>query len=165
MAGNPKRREDLMRLATEHELGALILQRLEEGIQFARICEETGLSKAAITEWLDAPEQADRASRARARAADELVQQSLAIADEADDSSAAAVQKAKLRVSTRHWIAERWGREMYGQKGLEVNIELGQLHLDALRQRAADPEMVQDVTQKALATPHPDSQSEDQQAP
>ena len=146
MAGRPKMTSDLARLAVEPELGPTILGMLAEGRQFTRICAETGLSKRAVLDWLDeTPERAELASRARARAAHALVDEAIEIADEADEENAVALQKAKLRTQVRHWTAERWGRQAYGQKTAEVNISITGLHFEALRARSMDHQDVIDV--------------------
>lgn len=142
MAGQKKSRMDLARLEAEEGLGEAVMGMLEEGKAIARICAATGLGKKALTEWLEAPERAALASRARARAADALVAESLEIVDEAGTIdpetlervvTSEAIQHAKLRATTRQWIAERWNRDVYGAPKTTVQVNIGQLHLDALR--------------------------------
>lgn len=144
MAGTPKRNNDLLRLRVEPELGEQVLAMMAEGRQFARICEATGLSKAALLEWLEeAPERAEAATRARTRAAHALVDEALQIADEADEENALAIQKAKLRTQVRQWTAERWNKKDYGAAKAEVNISITGMHLEALRHRTVDVEAVE----------------------
>ena len=77
------------------------------------------------------PEQEGFLIRARARAADELVGQMIDIADDTDYQE---VQKAKLRVQTRQWVAERWNPQAYAQtKQPTVQVNLAGMRLDALR--------------------------------
>jgi hypothetical protein len=53
--------------------------------------------------------------------ADELARESLQIADETKtETEMAAVQAAKLRVTTRHWLAEKWDRDRYGDGGMST---------------------------------------------
>lgn len=128
MAGQPKRRDDLARLASDGQLAELIWARLEEGVGYTRICLETHIGKAALLEWLDQEENAERASRARARAAAALADESVEIADESRDP--------KLRVSTRQWVAERFDRVRFGQKiEHQVTGSVTHMHLAALRTR------------------------------
>lgn len=48
-----------------------------------------------------------------------------------------AIAKAKLASDMRTWLAGKWNREQYGeQKPSSVQISIGQLHIDALRQGA-----------------------------
>lgn len=130
MAGNPKRTLDRARLVEDAALQELVWTRLQEGVSYARICIETGLGKAALLEWLDAEENAERALRARARAAAALADEALDIADESGD--------AKLRISQRNWIAERFDRARFGQKvEVEHKGSITHQHLVALQQAAA----------------------------
>jgi len=149
MAGTPKRKTDLARLETEEGLGELVLTRLEEGKQFARICEETKLCKAAILDWLEHPDRQGKFAQARERASHVYAAEQLEIADDIpDEASAGQIHKAKLRITTRQWIAERWNRTAYGQKPAELTLNLNVMHLDALRQRST--QLVEDVTPKPL---------------
>lgn len=52
MAGRPKRKQDLLRLQQESDLGEMIMDRLTHGEQLTRICYDTELCKAAILEWI-----------------------------------------------------------------------------------------------------------------
>ena len=156
MAGTPKKHNDLVRLEVEPELGEQVLALMAEGKQMARICAATGLSKRAILDWLDSdPERAAAASRARTRAAHVLAGETLEIADEADADHPGEWQKAKLRIQARTWVAERWGRQTYGAPSAQANvtINLGSMHLDALRSRtvgpAEEPAGIIDVTPRA----------------
>lgn len=129
MAGQKKKHADLVLLDS---LPRDQIQNLfESGMSETRICMKLGVSKKALTEWLDRPEQDGFLSRVRARAADELVGQMLDIADETDYQE---VQKAKLRVQTRQWIAERWNPSSYAQNKMpSVQVNLSGMRLDALR--------------------------------
>lgn len=153
MAGTPKRQQDLVRLEVEPDLGQRVLDLMAEGKQMARICETTGLSKRAIFDWLESDaERAAAATRARTRAAHVLAGETLEIADEADADHPGELQKAKLRIQARSWVAERWGRATYGAPSAQANvtINLGSMHLDALRTRTVgqseEPQGVVDVT-------------------
>lgn len=152
MAGRPKRTLDLAKLAGDAELCEVVWQRLEEGVAYSRICLETGLCKAALLEWLDRDENAERASRARARAAASLADEALEIADESGD--------AKLRIGQRNWIAERFDRARFGQKlDVQHSGSFTHQHLHALQTAAAQrqgkaiahaPGQVLDVEAKSL---------------
>lgn len=159
MAGQPKKNADLMRLRDEPDLGEQILEAMGGGMTMTAIYDLTGISKAAVLEWVEQDtERAARASRARARAAHALVDESIEIADKLqpvekvhDDGtvtvvlpSADEVRAAKLRTQVRQWAAERWNRSAYGQK-VEVSgqIDVQHLHLQALQRRHRP--QVQDV--------------------
>jgi hypothetical protein len=150
MAGYPKRRADIQRLESDPELGELVFQMLEEGKQFARICTETKLTKGAMLEWLERPEQAERYARARGVAATSLADEAIEIADEVDASQPGELMKARIRIGARQWHAERWNRNLYGQKQAELTVNLNVLHLDALRHRNSQPTMVEDFTPKPV---------------
>jgi hypothetical protein len=64
-----------------------------------------------------------------------LVEQALATADAVTNKDAAVL--AKLQNDLRLWIAERWNRDDYGtaRGGVNLQLNIGQLHLDAMRQR------------------------------
>lgn len=129
MAGNKKKAHDLAMLDTlpVEQLATMF----EAGMSETRICVQLGVSKKALTEWLDRPEQEGFLSRVRARAADHLVSQTIEIADETDISE---VNKARLRVQTRQWVAERWNPAAYAQNKMpSVTVNLANLRLDALR--------------------------------
>ncbi len=129
MAGNKKKHHDLALLDS---LPTEQLQNMyESGMSETKICLALGVSKKALHEWLDRPEQEGFLIRARARAADELVGQMIDIADDTDYQE---VQKAKLRVQTRQWVAERWNPQAYAQsKQPSVQVTLSGMRLDALR--------------------------------
>ena len=129
MAGNKKKNADLVLLDS---LPRDQIQNLfEAGMSETRICMKLGIGKKALTEWLDRPEQDGFLSRVRARAADELVGQMIEIADETDYQE---VNKARLRVQTRQWVAERWNPAAYAQNKMpSVQVNLSGMRLDALR--------------------------------
>lgn len=129
MAGNKKKHADLALLDT---LPRDQIQNLfEAGVSETKICLKLGVSKKALHEWLELPAQEGFLSRVRARAADHLVGEMLDIADETDYQE---VQKAKLRVQTRQWVAERWNPASYAQNKMpSVTVNLANMRLDALR--------------------------------
>lgn len=129
MAGNKKKNHDMALLDTlpKEQLQTMF----EAGMSESRICMQLGIGKKALTEWLALPEQESFLTHARARAADHLVSETIQIADETDISE---VNKARLRVQTRQWVAERWNPAAYAQnKTPSVTVNLANLRLDALR--------------------------------
>lgn len=109
-----------------------IIDRVASGETLTAIAQELGTSRELLSQWMNRDEERAAALReARARAADALVEQTLSIADTA---SPAEAQLARLRVDVRQWAARSWNRAEYGQdKQPAVTINLGSLHLDALR--------------------------------
>ena len=86
-------------------------------------------------EWPEAPR---RLQEARRHGAHLLVEEAVDISDDTVESAAEAAQ-ARNRMSSRHWMAERYNRdELGGSKApaVQVNLGVGDLHLAALRARA-----------------------------
>lgn len=153
MAGRPKMTQDLARLDGDAELGEVVLDAVASAMPMANICKATGLSKNAIIRWLEStPERAEAFARARAAAAHIYATDVVDIADEADEENPIAIQKAKLRINSRQWLAERWNRKDYGQAKAEVAISITGLHFEALRARTVADDVV-DVTPKAIEPP------------
>lgn len=135
MAGNPLKRAMLAGIS---KLGGLnpILDRVANGETIRSIAVDVGCSRSMLTEWLH--NDAERRAlylRARATSADALAESAL---DIADASSETGTSKARLQVETRQWLAGVYDREQYGQQKPGVTVNIGQLHLDALRQRQAE---------------------------
>ena len=130
MAGRPKYQAGLVLLG---QLGIEPVQaRLESGHSVERIAKDLGVTRSALEDWLDKPEQAGVVSRARARAANQLAAEVLEIADAATPET---VNVARLQMDGRKWVAAKWNPAAYGeQKGPSVVINVGDLHLRALKQ-------------------------------
>lgn len=137
MAGRPKRKTDLVTLDQVGE--SRVEELLESAMPIAQVCRELGVGKRVLYEWLEAePRRAGLLSRARARAAHVLAEEALVISDEVD-SDATEIARARLRVDTRKWLAGKWNAAQYGdQKGVQVNVNVGDMHLTAVRSRAID---------------------------
>lgn len=134
MAGNPKKKTDVAKLETlgRDAVGDL----LEQGKSLTDICKTLAVSKRALNDWLEAPEQSGLLSRARARAADQLAAETLEIADQATPEE---TQVARLRTDVRRWLASKWAPSVYGeQKGNLVNISLHGMHGNSLRKISAE---------------------------
>ena len=143
MAGNKKKNHDVAMLNTLPV--EQITSMFEAGMSETRICVALGVSKKALSEWMDAPEQEGFLARVRARAANHLVGEMIEIADETDYLE---VNKARLRVQTRQWVAERWNPAAYAQsKTPTLQVNLSGMRLDALRHI----EVVEDVSTDKLS--------------
>jgi len=134
MAGQKKKHADLVLL---DQVGSdRVEEMLERGMALSAICIELKISKKALNEWLEAAPRAALLTRARARAADQLAAETLTIADEAEPDQ---VQKAKLRTDVRRWLAGKWDPAKYGEnKGVQVQLNIGDMHLTALKSARAD---------------------------
>jgi hypothetical protein len=94
--------------------------------------------------WINhTDERRDAVLKARKLKAEKLAEEALEIADEADETSNSGVNKARLQVDTRKWMASKLDPENYGDTAkTQVNISLGDLHLQALKHMGK----VQEVT-------------------
>ena len=130
MAGTPKFHSDMKMLSKLPE--DMIWAMIEGGKSLTEICIEMGISRKALERWIDENDpDGDKIARARARAADELVTETLSIADRSDPEHAA---HTRVRIQARQWVAERWNRKAYGtQSGPQININIQDLRMNALR--------------------------------
>lgn len=96
-------------------------------------------------------------SRARARGSHASVESTHEIADEPVASSEDA-SRARNRIGTRQWAASAYAKDVFGQRGQApvVNVNLGLLHLDALRKRAL-PQVEVNLAERQLAAPTEDA--------
>ena len=130
MAGNPKRRADVKFLNQMPE--EMIFSMVEQGKSIANICVELGISKRALDDWIEENDLSAKITRARAHAADLLACETIEIADAIEEANPA---RPVQRIRTRQWLAERWDQKTYGlQKAPQVNINIQDLRLSALRQ-------------------------------
>jgi hypothetical protein len=98
------------------------------------------VSAPSITNYLRAEytESESRLSESRARASHLLAEESITLLDVDAETMVEASQR-RDRSKARQWLAGKWNREMYeSQKGVNVAISIGGLHLDALRARQAN---------------------------
>ncbi|MFL9934245.1 helix-turn-helix domain-containing protein [Paraburkholderia sp. RL18-103-BIB-C] len=112
---------------------------LDDGRTQSEIAAELGVMRTTVTRWLNAHSERKQAlADSRAHAAHGLAEGLVAIADDAANAgSAHEVQAAKLRIETRRWLAGVWNRAEYGERQAGVVVNIGTLHLDALRQAQA----------------------------
>ncbi len=145
MAGTPKFHSDMKMLAKLPE--DMIWSMIEAGKSYTEICLEMGISRKALERWIDDTDpDGDKIARARARAADELVTETLSIADRSDPEHAA---HARVRIQARQWVAERWNRKVYGtQSGPQITLNIQDLRLNALRHAEVVEDLSTDVTPK-----------------
>jgi len=130
MAGQPKTKQGLVLIRErEEEIETL----LELGVSQQEVWESLGVTRSAWRKWREGGGE-EVIARARAARAHHLAEESLDIADTAD-AEQAAIAKARLRIDTRKWLSGAWNKEQYSQQGpgAAVQINFGQLHLDALR--------------------------------
>ena len=104
MPGRPKFRQDMALL--EDLPDDMIISMLEVGKSQTQICYELGIGRRALEQWIEDTDPTIIA-RARAKAADQLAVETLAIADSMADSNP---QRDVQRIRTRQWLAERWAK-------------------------------------------------------
>lgn len=116
------------------EIADLICERIADGVSLREICRTEDMpSKAAVFRWLAAhAEFRDQYARAREAQADALADELLDIADDGDNDwmerkgedgqslgwreNGEAIQRSRLRVDTRKWIASKLKPKKYGDK-------------------------------------------------
>ena len=128
MPGRPKFRRDLELLEDLPE--DMVFAMFEAGKSVSVICYELGIGRRALEKWIEESDRDDMIARARAKAADELACETLAIADSADPEHAA---HARVRIQTRQWLAEKWKPSVYGAKQAQVQVNIHSMRMDALR--------------------------------
>lgn len=113
---------------------------LEAGVTQTEIWDAMGITRLAWRTWVGKHGGQEVVARARAARASALAEESLTIADSVEERNE-AVAKARLRIDTRKWISGAWDRDTYGQSAPQTNVQvhLGQLHLDALRSQDPAP--------------------------
>jgi hypothetical protein len=131
MAGKPITRAGVALLKERAEEVETLL---EAGVSHTEVIESLGITRTAWREWKGSEAGAAIVARARASRAELLARETLKIADNVEERND-AVAKARLRIDTRKWISGAWDRETYGQAAPATNVQvnLGQLHLEALR--------------------------------
>jgi hypothetical protein len=117
-----------------------------------KIAEQVGCSRPQLYMWMDAKEgRRERYEQAKKIAAHGYAEDSSAVVEELADKPVepAMVQLAKLRAEQKWKMAAVLDRDTYGDKsgGVSLTIDIGQLHLEALKAKGsmqlAKPELAQ----------------------
>ncbi|RVH87752.1 hypothetical protein CN204_04265 [Sinorhizobium meliloti] len=104
------------------EIADTICERIADGESLRSICNGEDMpNKATVFRWLAVHDVfRDQYARARETQADALFDDVLAIADQYDSASDAInpdlIQRAKLRIDTRKWMAGKLRPKKYGDK-------------------------------------------------
>ncbi len=122
------------KLIHQHGGEAWVWDQLGSGVLVMSICDGLGVSTSAFHRWVSRGGETRTAlyTRARESGAHTLAEQTISIADQADRDT---VQVAKLRSDNRWRMAAKLNPDAYGDKAAEININLGDIALDALRKR------------------------------
>jgi len=102
------------------------------------IADRLGIARTGVHAWMNRPEHVENIARARKVKASAMVEEAMAIADNASPED---VPKAKLRTDIRRWVASKLDRDTWGDdRGPQVAIQINGLHVDSLRVRNLDTE-------------------------
>lgn len=150
MAGTPKLRRDIQVLDAVGIEGLADLHR--GGLGYREIAELLDVAYTNIHKWLRRnPGHKEMMDQARADRGSYLADEALEIADGAKPE-AGHVQKAKLQVDVRQWLAARLNPELAGKKGGDVNLTIQSLHLEALRMTPEETPEVQEARDVKVIT-------------
>jgi hypothetical protein len=131
MAGHIKRRTIASNLDKVGE--TVLLEKIASGLTMAGLARELKISNLSLYHWIRKdPDREERFRQARAIAADQWADECLDIADASDSVSA---NSDRLKIETRKWLAGVTNPERFQAKPTTaVQVNVNQLHLDALRQ-------------------------------
>ena len=139
MAGFPMRR------ALEKKIESLggiefVTAHIAQGMTIGRLAEFIECSRPILSLWLNhTHERRAAVLKARKLKAEKLAEEALEIADQVDETSNSGVNKARLQVDTRKWMAGKLDPENYGDTAkTQVTVNLGDLHLQALKHMKAE---------------------------
>ena len=161
MAGKPLRRAFLTALEQNAKDAGLteaefVYDYIAGGKTLSDMAELFGVSRSYLSRNLNKiPEIKDTLERARLEAADTFAEQTIKMADDlaAKFDSGQDVKNERVAIlreqtSNRKWWAAMANPERYGKSDINVNINLGDLHLDALRKTRSN---VIDITPAGAA--------------
>lgn len=115
-----------------------IIERVAEGESIKTIAEGLGISRSFLSWKINAiPGVKERLVEARKARADKWGEEAIEIADNVKEDPN-AINKARLRIDSRKWLAGVDDPDRFAQKQQQVNISIGGLHLDALRKVQAE---------------------------
>jgi hypothetical protein len=120
--------------------------RIADGDSVLKIMKDFGLSRAMWYRWLDLEPETRRARYAEAQklSADAYAETAgdiLDVLSNKDGVTSPEVQLASARAGHRKWLASVRNKDVYGDAKnlLTVNLNVADLHLDALRQHGVMP--------------------------
>lgn len=114
-----------------------VLDFIGDGGTVTKLCEVVGCSRSFLSRILNKrPEYRTALEEGRRLQADAFAEDSLGIVDgmaESGNFRSEDVQLAKERVSVRKWMAALNNPDKYAPKDKGITINVGNLHLDALK--------------------------------
>lgn len=111
-----------------------VVERVANGESMQSIATDFGCSRVLLSRLVDAdPEVRKAVAAARLLRAEKWADETLEIADSVLPDKD-EVARAKVRIETRKWLAAVDDPERYGRTAqTQVNLSIGELHLNALR--------------------------------
>jgi terminase small subunit-like protein len=118
-----------------------VFERIASGETQTAIAKSFGVSQGFFSRVIHLDLARAQAFRdAKRQAATHYAEQAMALADGVEPDRD-QVAKVREQVSVRKWLAASWDRPQYGEAQPDINVNvlnLGQLHLEALRHRSVD---------------------------
>lgn len=115
----------------------MIFDRVANGETMRAIADTFGYSRGMIYSWIKAggPDREAAFKAARETASHIYVEDAGDILENAKPITSADATMAKARSEHKKWLASVYNRKDYGDETgkIDVNLNIGQLHLDALR--------------------------------
>ncbi len=137
-----------------------VFERIASGETQTGIAKGFGVSQGFLSRILNQDEERRRAFReAKRQAAQAYADEAKQIVDDVP-ADRDEIAKARERAGVRKWLAGVYDREQFGEPvpGLDVTLNVGELHLAALRHRtvADTPRFVAEPERGTLASPQAD---------
>ena len=110
------------------EMADRICERIANGESLRKICDDEDMpNKSTVFRWLASSDEfSDQYARARETQADSLFDEVLAIADQYDSAADTLnpdhINRARLRIDARKWMAGKLRPKVYGDK---LDLDLG----------------------------------------
>ena len=145
MAGNKKRNAVVAKVTADFGGWDELFAYIAEGGTAQQAAERLGVGRESLMYTMRkvVPDWRERLDAAREARADAYAEEAVEIAD-APVETTAEVQHARLRVDTRKWLAsiDNPGRYARSAQDVHVSVNVGMLHLDALRKHATAPPLL-----------------------
>jgi transposase-like protein len=113
---------------------------VRSGMYIKDVAQSFGVSYDTLMDWVKrgGPERSRGYDEAKRDSADALVERGLVTLEEADEQLTSAVNKAAKIADYLKWMAAKRDRKQYGDgPSTAIVVDMGQLHLDALRARGS----------------------------
>ena len=135
---------------------AMICDRIADGQSLARYAAEHGVTRSTLSRYVHSLPGAKEDLRvAREAGAHALVDQARDILEKLVSPDRDAIALAKAKVELTMWYAERLNQTDFGGAKQQVNVQvnMGSLSLDAMRNRVVTARVVQHEELPTLPTP------------